>query len=153
MSASTAIPEGYELLQRTVGNTFAGLAGPFYARRQGRDISLGLRIEQRHLNSRGSCHGGLLATLADIALGYACVAASEDGQGKNFVTIDLSVEYMASTQAGDWLYSEVKVLNVDTRTAAAAGHLLVEGRPVARVSANFRMARSRSPAPDPSAGR
>jgi len=141
------IPEGYELVQRTAGNTFSGLAGPFYAKRQGRELSLGLRIEQRHLNSRGSCHGGLLATLADIALGYACVAASEEGGGKNFVTIDLSIEYMASTRAGDWLYSEVRVLNVDTRTAAAAGHLMVDGQPVARVSANFRMARQRPPQP------
>ena len=141
------IPEGYELVQRTQGPGFAGLVGPFYARREGRALSLGLRIEQRHLNSRGTCHGGLLATLADIALGYACVAASEDGQSKNFVTIDLSVEYMATTSAGDWLYSEVKVLNADSRTAAAAGHLLVEGNPVARISANFRMARSRVPQP------
>ena len=136
------VPQGYELVQRTQGPTFAGLVGPFYAKRDGRELSLGLRIEPRHLNSRGTCHGGLLATLADIALGYACVAASEDGAGKNFVTIDLSIEYMASTRAGDWLYSEVKVLNTNSRTAAAAGHLLVEGSPVARISANFRMARS-----------
>jgi uncharacterized protein (TIGR00369 family) len=141
------IPEGYELVQRTQGPGFSGLAGPFYAKREGRALSLGIRIEQRHLNSRGTCHGGLLATLADIALGYACVAASEDGQSKNFVTIDLSVEYMATTSAGDWLYSEVEVLNADSRTAAAAGHLLVEGNPVARISANFRMARSRVPQP------
>lgn len=138
-----SIPAGYELVQRTQGPTFAGLAGPFYARRDGREVSLGLRIEQRHLNSRGTCHGGLLATLADIALGYACVAANEDGQSRNFVTIDLSVEYLAATREGDWLYSEVKVMNADTRTAAAAGHLLVESRPVARISANFRLARSR----------
>ena len=141
------IPEGYELVARTQGPHFSGLAGPFYAKREGSQLSLGLRIEQRHLNSRGTCHGGLLATLADIALGYACVAAAEDGQSRNFVTIDLSIEYMASTQAGDWLYSEVKVLNADSRTAAAAGHLLVEGNPVARISANFRMARPRVPQP------
>ena len=141
------IPEGYELVQRTQGPGFSGLAGPFHAKREGRALSLGLRIEQRHLNSRGSCHGGLLATLADIALGYACVAAAEEGQSKNFVTIDLSVEYMASTQAGDWLYSEVRVLNADTRTASAAGHLMVDGRPVARISANFRVARTRPPKP------
>ena len=137
-----SIPEGYEIVQRTQGPTFAGLAGPFYAKREGRELSLGLRIEQRHLNSRGTCHGGLLATLADIALGYACVAANEDSQSRNFVTIDLAVEYMAATREGDWLYSEVKVMNADTRTAAAAGHLLVEGRPVARISANFRLART-----------
>ena len=148
MSDPAGIPEGYEIVQRTQGPTFAGLAGPFYAKREGREgreLSLGLRIEQRHLNSRGTCHGGLLATLADIALGYACVAANEDGQSRNFVTIDLAVEYLAATQAGDWLYSEVRVMNADTRTAAAAGHLLVDGRPVARISANFRMARARAP--------
>jgi len=38
------IPEGYELVQRTQGPTFAGLAGPFYAKRQGRELSLGLRL-------------------------------------------------------------------------------------------------------------
>lgn len=142
-----SIPEGYEIVQRTQGPTFAGLVGPFYVKREGREgreLSLGLRIEQRHLNSRGTCHGGLLATLADIALGYACVAANEDGQSRNFVTIDLAVEYLAATQSGDWLYSAVRVMNADTRTAAAAGHLLVEGSPVARISANFRMARARA---------
>ena len=143
MSDPAGVPEGYEIVQRTQGPTFAGLAGPFYAKRQGRELSLGLRIEQRHLNSRGTCHGGLLATLADIALGYACVAANEDGQSRNFVTIDLAVEYLAATREGDWLYSEVKVMNADTRTAAAAGHLLVDSSPVARISANFRMARLR----------
>jgi acyl-coenzyme A thioesterase 13 len=137
-----SIPVGYEIVQRTQGPTFAGLAGPFYAKREGRELSLGLRIEQRHLNSRGTCHGGLLATLADIALGYACVAANEDGQSRNFVTIDLAVEYLAASREGDWLYSEVKVVHADTRTASAAGHLLVDGSPVARISANFRMARA-----------
>ena len=139
------VPEGFEPVQRIQPHTFAGLVGPFYARREGREISVGLRIEERHLNSRGTCHGGLLATLADIALGYACVAAAEEGQSRNFVTIDLSVEYLAGTQAGDWVQSEVKVLNADSRTASAAGHLCVDGRPVARISANFRMARTRPP--------
>src|SRR6185503_15683680 len=88
------IPEGYELVQRTQGPGFAGLAGPFYAKREGRALSLGLRIEQRHLNSRGTCHGGLLATLADIALGYSCVAASEDGKGRTSVTMNLSADTM-----------------------------------------------------------
>ena len=147
MSDPAAVPEGYEVVKRTRGASFAGLVGPFYAKREGHEISLGLRLEPRHLNSRGSCHGGLLATLADVALGYACVAASEDGQSRNFVTIDLSIEYLASTQAGDWLYSEAQVLNANTRTAAAAGHLLVDGRPVARISANFRMARTRAAQP------
>ena len=79
---------------------------------------------------------------AGIPEGYEIVQRT---QGRNFVTIDLALEYLAATQAGDWLYSEVRVMNADTRTAAAAGHLLVDGRPVARISANFRLARTRAP--------
>lgn len=141
MSDAPDIPAGFEPVQRIQPHTFGGLVGPFYAKRAGREISLGLRIEERHLNSRGTCHGGLMATMADIALGYACLGA-ESG-GRNFVTIDLSIEYLAAARAGDWLHSQVRVLNADTRTASATGHLCVGDTQVARISANFRMAKSR----------
>ena len=145
MSSPDDIPEGFELDQRIQPNTFGGLVGPFYSRRQGNEISLGLRIEGRHCNSRGTCHGGLLATLADMALGYACaLAGATDGGKRNFVTVDLSIQYLASTQPGDWVQSEVTVLSPGSRTASATGHLLANGNLVARISANFRMARPRS---------
>jgi uncharacterized protein (TIGR00369 family) len=148
MVSPAGVPEGFERVQRIQPHTFAGLAGPFYAKRAGREISLGLRIEERHLNNRGTCHGGLIATLADIALGYACVAAGEaEGQRRNFVTIDLQVQYLAGARLGDWLQSEVRVLNAGTRTASAEGHLLANGQPVARISANFRIAKTRPAAP------
>ncbi|HEY8067305.1 MAG TPA: PaaI family thioesterase [Burkholderiales bacterium] len=146
MSSPPDIPEGFQLDQRIQPHTFGGLAGPFYSRRQGNDLSLGLRIEERHCNSRGTCHGGLLATLADIALGYACALAGQsDGGKRNFVTVDLSLQYLASTQVGDWVQSEVEVLTPGSRTASAAGHLLANGKPVVRISANFRMARPPAP--------
>lgn len=145
MSSWPDIPEGFQLDQRIQPHTFGGLVGPFYSRRQKDEISLGLRIEGRHCNSRGTCHGGLLATLADIALGYACALAGDtDGNKRNFVTVDLSLQYLASTRVGDWVQSEVTVLSPGSRTASATGHLFANGNPVARISANFRMARPRS---------
>jgi uncharacterized protein (TIGR00369 family) len=153
MSAQAGIPEGFELDPRFQPHTFSGLVGPFYARRQGNALSLGLRIEERHCNSRGTCHGGMLATLADVALGYACaLAASADGQRRNFVTVDLAIQYLASTQVGDWVQSEVTVLTPGSRTASATGHLLANGNPVARISANFRVARTRTPEVEDSSG-
>jgi len=153
MSLATDIPEGFQLDPRIQPHTFGGLAGPFYSRRQGNDLSLGLRIEARHCNSRGTCHGGLLATLADIALGYACAIASEnDGEKRNFVTVDLSIQYLASTHVGEWVQSEVTVLTPGSRTGSVAGQLLANGRPVARISANFRVARPRPPEPETAAG-
>lgn len=144
MSSVSEIPAGFEPVQRIQPHTFAGLVGPFYAKREGSVFSLGVRIEERHLNSRGTCHGGLIATMADIALGYACVAAATEGS-RNFVTIDLSVEYLAAARAGDWLHSEVTVLNAGTRTASATGFLCVGDTQVARISANFRMAKTLPP--------
>ena len=146
MSSLPDIPEGFQLDQRIQPHTFAGLVGPFYSWRQGNDLSLGLRIEGRHCNSRGTCHGGLLATLADIALGYSCALAGDADAGKgNFVTVDLSLQYLASAQVGDWVQSEVTVLNPGSRIRSAQGHLLANGKPVVRMSANFRMARARVP--------
>ena len=145
MSSLTDIPEGFQLEQRIQPHTFGGLVGPFYSRRQGDDLSLGLRIEARHCNSRGTCHGGLLATLADMALGYSCALAGEaDEVKRNFVTVDLSLQYLASTHVGDWVQSEVTVLGAGSRTRSAMGHLLANGNPVVRISANFRMARTRT---------
>ena len=91
------IPEGFAAARRTRPNPFNELVGPFYVRRRGTDVSLGLRIEERHLNSRGICHGGLLATLADLALGYSALAAEgPDADKRSFVTINLALDFAGS---------------------------------------------------------
>jgi uncharacterized protein (TIGR00369 family) len=141
------IPAGFERVQRPQPNPFNELVGPFYSRREGDVISLGVRIEERHCNSRGICHGGLLATLADVALGYACVVAGDmEGKGGSFVTTNLSVDYLAPALVGDWVQSDVKVLNPGSRTATAEGFLVANGNAIVRVSATFRMMKARSPA-------
>jgi uncharacterized protein (TIGR00369 family) len=147
------IPAGFERVQRPQPNPFNELVGPFYAKRENGSISLGVRIEERHCNSR-ICHGGLLATLADVALGYACVVAGAmEGKGGSFVTTNLSIDYLAPALVGDWVQSDVQVLNPGSRTATANGFLVANGNPVVRASATFRMMRARTPDPaGPAAG-
>ena len=123
MSDSAGVPEGYEILQRTQGPGFAGLVGPFYARRQGRELSLGLRIEQRHLNSRGSCHGGLLATLADSAMG--CAVLSTCAAGQLFTTLELKLNFVRALLADSGLVRcEGTVLHRGGRIATAEARAL-----------------------------
>jgi acyl-coenzyme A thioesterase 13 len=142
------IPAGFSRVQRPQPNPFNDLVGPFYAKRENDAIALGLRIEERHCNSRGICHGGLLATLADVALGYACVAAGgAQAKSGSFVTTNLSVDYLAPARVGDWVQSEVKVLNPGSRTATADGFLVANGKPVVRASATFRMMKASAPDP------
>lgn len=152
MSETSHVPEGFSRVQRPQPNPFNELVGPFYSKLEGNVISVGLRIEERHCNSRGICHGGLLATLADIALGYACViAGGTGGRAGSFVTTNLSVDYLAPAHVGDWVQSDVKVLNPGSRTATADGFLVANGNAVVRASATFRMMKARGPDPASSA--
>jgi uncharacterized protein (TIGR00369 family) len=132
------IPEGFTRIRRPTPNPFNELVGPFYERRRGADVSLGLRIEERHTNSRGICHGGLLATLADLALGYSASAIDSPSSDKpNFVTVNLSLDFAGSAKLGDWVESEVEVQKTGARLAFANCYLVAEGVRIVRASAIF----------------
>ena len=90
-------------------------------------MSIGLAIEQKHTNSRGICHGGVLATLADLALGYAMLARS--GDKGSFVTAHLAVDYAGAARKGDWVESSVEIQRVGARLAFANCYLVAGGRP------------------------
>ena len=128
------VPEGFRRIDRPRPNPFNDMVGPFYERRSGKSVSLGLRIEERHANSRGICHGGLLATMADLALGYACLAI---GGQSSFVTVHLSLDYAGSAKPGDWVHSEVEVQKTGSRLAFANCYLVANDVHIVRASAVF----------------
>jgi acyl-coenzyme A thioesterase 13 len=129
------IPEGFRRTQRPTRNPFNELVGPFYERRNGNDVSLGIRIEERHLNSRGICHGGFLATFADLALGYGMLHAVKGPP--SFVTVQLSIDYAGAARKGDWLESKVEVQRVGSRLAFANCYLMAGTERIVRASAIF----------------
>lgn len=134
-------PPGFRALARL--SPFNALVGPLYARkRRGRELSIGLRIERKHTNSRGICHGGVLATLADLSLGYAMHAKL--GGKASFVTAHLAVDYAGAARVGDWIEAEVEIQRMGARLAFANCYLVADGRRIVRASAIF--ARADSPA-------
>lgn len=114
---------------------FNTLVGPLYERRDGETVSIGLQLEEKHINSRGKCHGGVLATLADLALGYAMLAKTGDRGG--FVTAHLAVDYAGACRAGDWVESQVEIQRVGSRLAFANCYLVANGARIVRASAIF----------------
>ncbi len=128
------IPEGFSRIERL--SPFNALVGPLYERRDGETVSIGLAIEEKHTNSRGICHGGVLATLADLALGYAMLAKSGQTQG-SFVTAHLAVDYAGAARVGDWIESRVEIQRVGARLAFANCYLVVDEKPIVRASAIF----------------
>ena len=135
MKNDLAIPQGFRRVERPTRNPFNELVGPFYERREAEAVSLGLRIEERHLNSRGFCHGGLLATLADLALGYSMLAAAKGLT--NFVTVHLSVDYVDAAKEGDWVESQVDIQRIASKLAFANCYLLSGERRIVHASALF----------------
>jgi uncharacterized protein (TIGR00369 family) len=129
----TAIPEGFRRIPRL--SPFNALVGPLYERRDGDAVSIGLAVEEQHTNSRGICHGGVLATLADLALGYAMLARS--GDKGSFVTAHLAVDYAGSARAGDWIESRVEIQHLGSRLAFANCYLVSGSKPIVRASAIF----------------
>ena len=138
MKDTAQLPEGFIRVRRPRPNPFNEMIGPFYERRRGTEVSLGLRIEHRHCNSRDICHGGLLATLADLALGYSALEAGKTAGGhSSFVTVSLSLDFAGSAKAGEWVESEVEVHKTGTRLAFANGYLVANGVRIVRASAIF----------------
>jgi len=70
-SPSQPVPPGFAPFHTASGG-FISLIGPVHVRDvPGGPPVIGLRIAPQHLNLRGIPHGGLMATLADTALGHA----------------------------------------------------------------------------------
>lgn len=129
-------PSGFEPLFRT--SPFLDLLGPFYYREDGETFAVGLYVEEKHANARGSAHGGLLMTLADIALGYN--TAYQSDPPRKLITTSLSADFAGAVKVGDWLEARVDIQKSGKRLAFANAFLCVDGARVVRASAAFLVA-------------
>jgi len=73
--------------------------------------SVSMRVRADMLNGFGTCHGGLVATLADTAFAYACNA-----QGELTVASGFSLDLLAPAHEGDLLSAEAHELSRSGRT-------------------------------------
>jgi uncharacterized protein (TIGR00369 family) len=136
-----AAPPGFERLQR--GGPYVAALGPLYCRREDGAITIGMRIEQRHTNMRGIAHGGMLASLADSALGIGLTLYC-DGR-HSFVTASLSTDFIDAARPGDWVEAHVDVQRIGNRMAFANCYLEVEGRRILRASGVFAVMKALTP--------
>jgi acyl-coenzyme A thioesterase 13 len=127
------IPQGFKPLFRT--SPVLDMIGPLYSRGEGRGLVIGLLAETKHCNARGTVHGGMLATLADVALGYAVAFASDPPV--NLATANLALDFAGTAKAGDWLEVHVDIQKIGARLAFANCHVSVGDQRIVRASAVF----------------
>jgi acyl-coenzyme A thioesterase PaaI-like protein len=116
--------------------------GPFYEKECVGGYHIGVRIEGKHRNLQGVAQGGLIATLADIALGYNVAYAA--GRTTPIATINLTTDFAGTAQVGDWLEARVDVQQVGNRVAFANAYIHVGKKRIARASGVFSISKLRS---------
>jgi uncharacterized protein (TIGR00369 family) len=132
--AEPGVPEGFRRL--LVTGPFFHLIGPVYLKkREDGGAVIAVRVESKHLNIQGITHGGLLATVADGALGINVSLARRRRAAQ--VTVSLTVDYLSGAREGDWLEAHAKVTRLGRQLAYASCDLMVGDRQVLRSSAVF----------------
>jgi len=134
MSIDT-VPTGFEPHFRK--SPFTDPWEPLYAKKTETAVILGLRLATPHTNARGLIHGGLIAALADNAMGYSCAQAN--GWTTSLVTISLAVDYVGSAQIGQWLAVESEVIKTGSTICFAQCLIKADDVVIARASGTFRV--------------
>jgi uncharacterized protein (TIGR00369 family) len=132
---ATAIPDGFEPHFRK--SPLTDPWEPLYAKRTDHAVIVGLRLAKPHTNARGLVHGGLIAALADNAMGYSCAQAT--GWTTTFVTISLAVDFVGTAAIGQWCAVESDVIKTGSTICFAQCLVKADDAVIARANGTFRV--------------
>lgn len=131
-------PEGYAPLQGVC--EAEEHAGPYYIRNDAEGAFVGFRVKRRHLNRGGLCHGGVLATLADMNI---TPFTREDETGEVNPTISMSVDYLAGARHGQWVAAKSEILRRTRNIIFSQCLITADGVPVVRASVVYKIGEKR----------
>ncbi len=135
--AAPPAPPGYRPV--TVGGEFIAANGPLFVFEHGAVVKLGLRVESRHCNPMGMCHGGMLASFCDMLLPVSVHRKSAEVGQRFLPTVSLQLDYMAPVPLGAWVEGEAEVLKVTRTMVFAHGLVRADGVPAVRCSGVFKI--------------
>lgn len=117
-------------------NPFINLIGARLTEWEAGRCEWSMDIGPQHINTQGSLHGGIIATLLDVACGYSGFCLANDDPGARAATISLTVHYMAKATQGQLIargrrtgggrrifFATAELINIndDTLIATASG--------------------------------
>ena len=117
---------------------------PIYSKKTDSAVIIGLRLAKPHTNGRGLIHGGLIAALADNAMGHSC-AHVMDGLS-SLVTISLAVDFVGNAEIGQWLAIESDVVKTGKTICFVQSLIKADDVVIARANATFRVVPKKEPA-------
>ncbi|SNC60025.1 uncharacterized domain 1-containing protein [Hymenobacter gelipurpurascens] len=103
-----------------------------------------LLLEQQHEQHSGYAHGGLVATMADLAAGFAAVTLVPEGEG--VVTVELKTSYL-HPGVGSKLRAIGWVLKAGHRLHFCEAEVWCDERLIAKASATMAVVKANPKAP------
>ena len=119
---------------------YLDLIGPVFEA-DGDPAAVGLRVDERHSNARGSTHAGVLVALADTLMGHTAQRAGPPGT--RLVTVSLTTDFPGTAHAGDWVTGSAGVHRIGRTLAFAHCRFGVGDRPVLVAGGVFAIVRQK----------
>ncbi len=137
------VPPGFVRFPAAGG--FDETCGPLWIKAEGDRLVGGFRVEDRHCNPLGICHGGRLATFCDLHMAIAAQFAN-DFPSLILPTINLSLDYLGPTANGSWVEARPEIAKVTRGMVFVSELVMADGQPVVRAHGIFKR-----PSPDAAA--
>ncbi|QIL79466.1 methylmalonyl Co-A mutase-associated GTPase MeaB [Diaphorobacter sp. HDW4A] len=91
--------EAYRQLSKYIAaDNVANLLGMELVAASKGSTTLRMKVQRKHINFNGKCHGGILFSLGDMALGLAC-----NSHGQLATLVDGQLSISTAVDEGDWL--------------------------------------------------
>jgi len=136
----SGLPEGFEPHFRKSPMTEPW--EPIFSRRLPDRVIIGLHARAAHTNSRGMVHGGLIAALADNAMGLSCVAVLA-GEGRKpkggLVTVSMATDFVGAAKLGQWVTFDTSYVKTGRTLCFAQAFITADGEVIARADARFKV--------------
>ncbi|WP_339689068.1 PaaI family thioesterase [uncultured Parasphingorhabdus sp.] len=131
------IPAGFE--RARFSSPFLDMAGPYYERQGDGCIIVATRINEGHINHIKVAHGGVLGTLADVALSYQVHRAEKPALP--VATMNLNTNFLAGAKLGDWVEAYARIDRISKRTAYSSGRIICGEQVLMTMTAVFAILR------------
>lgn len=125
------------------GEGFNAYIGPVrFARASDSEFKAALKIRDVHINVGGVCHGGVLMSVADLAMGAGAFASGEDHP---CATISFDAQFLSAAKHGTWLVAHARRLRRVRELCFMEAELWSEGRQVMQATGIWKYLASRRP--------
>ena len=121
---------------------FLDRGGPYWLRASEAGTIVGLRIDEGHLNYQDVAHGGVLTTLADVAMSW-CVYNSESPP-LAVATATLTVNFLGAARLGEWLEADARIDRLGKCLAHTSGTIRCGDVAIATMTGVFSVRRART---------